>query len=210
MNDFPKLCAELIEDVSYLLRCVDDGDIDPVCIAECRQDLARARAARSEPLPPPVCHVLRLAQIIREVNGNHDKMSTELAEAILSHPGIAEVPALSGPLVGAAAASDEEWEARFRSWWSDHQGGAYFDAVPLVACIEWTRYAIAHFGATPQPANGKSPTAGELQTMAKMFGLEVNDWGVLSWLVVTCIAAYGDGTTPTPIPVAERLPREGV
>jgi hypothetical protein len=54
MSDFPKLCAELIEDISYLLRCVDDGDIDPACIADCRQDLARARAALSEPVVGPV------------------------------------------------------------------------------------------------------------------------------------------------------------
>jgi hypothetical protein len=59
------------------------------------------------------------------------------------------------------------------------------------------------------PSNRESPSAGELQTMAKMFGLEVNDWAALSWLVVTCIAAYGDDTSPTPIPVAERLPGEG-
>jgi len=142
-----------------------------------------------------VDHVLRLAEIIRELDGNHDKGADALAEAILSHPGIADVPALSGPVVGAAAPSDQEWEARFRSWWSDHQDGAYFGAVPLVACIEWTRYAIARYGTISQPANGNSPTAGELEVMAKMFGLEVNDWAALSWLVVTCIAAYGDSNT---------------
>ena len=32
--------------------------------------------------------ILRLAEIIREVDGNHDKGAAALAEAILSHPGI--------------------------------------------------------------------------------------------------------------------------
>ncbi len=45
--------------------------------------------AQPEPagLPPRVGHILRLAEIIREVDGNHDKGAAALAEAILSHPG---------------------------------------------------------------------------------------------------------------------------
>jgi hypothetical protein len=39
-------------------------------------------------LPPRVGHILRLAEIIREVDGNHDKGAAALAEAILSHPDI--------------------------------------------------------------------------------------------------------------------------
>ena len=40
-----------------------------------------------EGLPPRVGHILRLAEIIREVDGSHDKGAAALAEAILSHPG---------------------------------------------------------------------------------------------------------------------------
>jgi len=187
MNDFPKLCAELVEDVSYLLGCVDDGDIDPACIAECRQDLARARAALSEPLPPRVGHVLRLAEIIRELDGNHDKGADALAEAILSHPGIADVPALSEPVVGAAAPTTADIDALWLATWSDEKQCYDVEA--------FARTLLARFGTTPHPANSESPTAGELEVMAKMFGLEVNDWAALSWLVVTCIAAYGDSNT---------------
>lgn len=39
-------------------------------------------------MPPKVGHILRLAEIIREVDGNHDKGAAALAEAILSHPAI--------------------------------------------------------------------------------------------------------------------------
>jgi hypothetical protein len=41
-----------------------------------------------EELPPRVGHILRLAEIIREVDGNHDKGAAALAEAILSHSDI--------------------------------------------------------------------------------------------------------------------------
>lgn len=37
-------------------------------------------------MPPRVGHILRLAEIIREVDGKHDKGACRLAEAILSHP----------------------------------------------------------------------------------------------------------------------------
>ena len=53
--------------------------------------VSRTRAALAQPepagLPPRVGHILRLAEIIREVDGNHDKGAAALAEAILSHPG---------------------------------------------------------------------------------------------------------------------------
>jgi hypothetical protein len=56
-----------------------------------RQLIARTRAELAQPepegLPPRVGHILRLAEIIREVDGNHDKGAGALAEAILSHPG---------------------------------------------------------------------------------------------------------------------------
>mgnify|MGYP007069472618 CR=1 FL=1 len=40
----------------------------------------------SESLPPKIGHILRLAEIIREVDGNHDLGASALAERILSHP----------------------------------------------------------------------------------------------------------------------------
>jgi hypothetical protein len=155
MSDFRKLCAELAEDARYLLGCVDDGDIDPVCIAECREHLGRARA--------------------------------ELAK----------------PVGGPAAPSDEEIHGWVCQWWESY-GKGY---LPHSSDTQLVKDALNHFGTTPTPANRESPTAGELQTMATMFGLEVNDWAALSWLVVTCIAAYGDGATPTP-PDDGELPEE--
>jgi hypothetical protein len=47
----------------------------------------RAAATALPGLPPRVGHILRLAEIIREVDGNHDLGAAALAEAILAHPG---------------------------------------------------------------------------------------------------------------------------
>ena len=84
MTDFRALCAELVE-----LDQAEPGDY-----ANWRQNwnaaIARARAALAQPEPqgpmPEVDDILRLAAIIRRVDGNHDKGAAALAEAILSHP----------------------------------------------------------------------------------------------------------------------------
>lgn len=57
---------------------------------------AIARYGRSTPAPVPVAKpdvdpILRLAEIIREVDGNHDKGAAALAEAILSHRDFVKV-----------------------------------------------------------------------------------------------------------------------
>jgi hypothetical protein len=84
MTDFRALCQELVE-----LDQAEPGDY-----ANWRQcwnaAIARARAALAQPEPqgpmPEVDDILRLAAIIRRVDGNHDKGAAALAEAILSHP----------------------------------------------------------------------------------------------------------------------------
>ena len=45
-------------------------------------------------MTPSVGHILRLAEIIREVDGNHSLGAAALAEAILSHPQVDMVPSL--------------------------------------------------------------------------------------------------------------------
>ena len=58
-----------------------------------RATLDRWGRPAAAPVPEPgevprIGHILRLAEIIREVDGRHDKGAAALAEAILSHPGI--------------------------------------------------------------------------------------------------------------------------
>jgi len=42
-------------------------------------------------LPPKVGHILKLAEIIREVDGSNSLGAAALAEAILSHRGVGDV-----------------------------------------------------------------------------------------------------------------------
>lgn len=100
-NNFCALCADLIEAVLS-----DDSHID------CTEIARRARAALGEADEPAVPEgrdpaavtkqpsdaeqVLRLAAIIREVDGNHSKGAAALAESILDHPGFRVVLASWG------------------------------------------------------------------------------------------------------------------
>jgi hypothetical protein len=85
MIDFRALCAELVEAYEWC--------INRYMTAPSNKDalVYRARAAlEAQPEPqgpmPEVDDILRLAAIIRRVDGNHDKGAAALAEAILSHP----------------------------------------------------------------------------------------------------------------------------
>ena len=81
MTNFRALCAELVyldeEEVSDWTRKWADA-------------VKRTKAALAQPEPqglmPEVDDILRLAAIIRRVDGNHDKGAAALAEAILRHP----------------------------------------------------------------------------------------------------------------------------
>jgi hypothetical protein len=50
-TDWRKICAELIEDLSYLVECCDSDNCDPVALKECRQHLRQTRDALSQPEP---------------------------------------------------------------------------------------------------------------------------------------------------------------
>ena len=79
-------------------------------------------------LPPRVGHILRLAEIIREVDGNHDKGAAALAEAILSHPGsrwsptIEPVPVAERPWEREKGWLDPDGEC----WWCPPDGPPYW------------------------------------------------------------------------------------
>jgi hypothetical protein len=65
---------------------------------------APAAEPATDELPPKVGHIFRLAEIIREVDGTHDKGAAALAEAILSHPRIGEVLPSEAPAPATASA----------------------------------------------------------------------------------------------------------
>ncbi len=90
----------------------------------------RARVALAQPepevperLPPRVGHILRLAEIIREVDGSYDKGAAALAEAILSHPGSRWSPAIQPVAVAERPWVGRAWfDADGRCWWFNHAG----------------------------------------------------------------------------------------
>jgi hypothetical protein len=52
-----------------------------------------------------------------------------------------------GAIAGTAEApTDKDLEAKFCCWYKDEFGSTYFGAVPLVACIKWTKFALARYG----------------------------------------------------------------
>jgi hypothetical protein len=62
------------------------------------------------------------------------------------------------------APTDEQIESAFREWWKDSFGFPYFGAVPLVACIEWTKAVLARWGRpAPEPVSlaERRPTAAD-------------------------------------------------
>jgi hypothetical protein len=59
--------------------------------------------------------------------------------------------ALAQPEPEVAGLSDDAIEADFRSWYNERYHHHYFGAIPLVECIEWTRYALTRYGTRPQP-----------------------------------------------------------
>jgi hypothetical protein len=79
-------------------------------------------------LPPRVGHVLRLAEIIRKVDGSHGLGAAALAEAILSHPGSRWRPAIEPVPV-----SERPWE---REGWCDLDGECWW-GCELCGVASW-------------------------------------------------------------------------
>ena len=64
---------------------------------------------------------------------------------------------------------------------------------------------------TPAPgAEFLRPTMDEVMGLAKVFGVEVNDCYALMWLVVTSIAAWGDGPGALPASGLQIGPQEDI
>ena len=53
-TDYRALCAELIEDVCYLIDCVDHDCCDPVALMECREHVSQTRTALAQSEPEGV------------------------------------------------------------------------------------------------------------------------------------------------------------
>jgi hypothetical protein len=66
-TDWRRTCAELIEDVCYLIDCVDHDCCDPVALMECREHLSQTRTALAQPEPEgPTERIASIATAVRE------------------------------------------------------------------------------------------------------------------------------------------------
>jgi hypothetical protein len=83
-TDWRALCARMADELDHYRQLLMDDRRETHALA------TEARTALAQPEPqglmPEVDDILRLAAIIRRVDGNHDKGAAALAEAILSHP----------------------------------------------------------------------------------------------------------------------------
>ena len=150
---------------------------------------------------PRIGHILRLAEIIREVDGNHDKGAAALAEAILSHPGIcsaglAALDEADGPAVPdgrepasvATQPSDEELEKLAEPFSFVAEGGwdrSVYDETG------YARAVLARWGRpTPQPVplSERLPSAADCDVEDNCWWFDPHADG--AWYVDTFQSCY--------------------
>ena len=80
--------------------------------------------------------------------------------------------------------SSDEIEVKFRSWYKEKYGSAYFGSVPLVVLIEWSKTLLNQIN--PQPVNGWQPISTapkdgtEIQVSDYEF-VEIVSWSWDAW-----------------------------
>jgi hypothetical protein len=137
-DTFRALCAELADWIHEETR-TSSGISDPL--------VARARAALAQPEPegpmPEVDDILRLAAVIRRIDGNHDKGAAALAEAILSHPDSRwqhAQPEPQGP-------TDEELDEFAIYWWGpETDERSVSDVIESGSMAAFAQAALARWG----------------------------------------------------------------
>ena len=148
-DQFRELCAEFsaIEDAlsgNMVLASNQGQSLDGYsALANFRSVAKRARAYLAakpqgegdDGLPPRVGHILRLAEIIREVDGSHNLGASALAEAILSHPGARWGRPTPQPIPVSELPGPKDCDAEGRCWWygegEDMVGWTYQDSQGL-------------------------------------------------------------------------------
>ena len=89
--DFHSLISQMADELDQCHQLLVDDRRQRHPLADHARALLAEADGPAVPVPkeePRIGHILRLAEIIREVDGKHDKGAAALAEAILSHPGI--------------------------------------------------------------------------------------------------------------------------
>jgi hypothetical protein len=163
-TDFRALCAELIEDVCYLIDCVDHDCCDPVALMECREHLSQTRTTLAQPEPEGVGEVKELVDWLNASArewadlGEYDEGSKchRAADILTRHarPTIKPVPVaerLPGP---------EDCDAEGRCWWltlavADGGRGGYstfWELTTFKAAVRCASHWLPHH-ALPVPTH---------------------------------------------------------
>jgi hypothetical protein len=101
-------------------------------------------------------HILKLAEIIREVDGGNRLGAAALAEAILSHPGNRRSPAIE-----PEEPTDEELRQLWRELYAFHDGPTSGDVVEIARAVlsRWGLPAAEPEGTITEPRGCPTPGA---------------------------------------------------
>ena len=84
-TDWKELCVQLYAALEAHSTTWDDEVLLDRVGTALRRAQPELDGSADDELPPKIGHILKLAAIIREVDGNHSLGAAALAEAILSH-----------------------------------------------------------------------------------------------------------------------------
>ena len=207
--DYRAMCAELIDALAEWR--LGGGPPEDTADADL---IDRARALLAEPEPgevPRIGHILRLAEIIREVDGRHDKGAAALAEAILSHPGIcsAGLAALAQPV--AEGPTDEELLRTYGIAKRDHCYEGDLDDWPKkserAATVAGIRAVLSRWGRpTPQPVavSERLPSAADCDVEDNCWWFDPHADG--AWYVDTFQSCYTHWLPANALPTPDAKP----
>ena len=133
-TDWRKTCAELIENVRYLIDCVDRDCFDPVALMECREHLSQTRTALAQPEPEGV-----IAPSNRPIIS-----APKLSIFAVSRPTIEPVP--------VSKAEIDELTEQHCSDLGDLRIGIAPEDVPALVTAVLARYARPTIEPVPVPA----------------------------------------------------------
>jgi hypothetical protein len=145
--------------------------------------------------------ILRLAEIIRDVDGNHDKGAAALAESILSHPGIRSVGLDAKPVAANAPGPSLDDLARLCEKHEFH----YEDDYSLQCLLNMVRDAILRWSGLAAP-----PADGEVAELVRLLNAEASEDLVSNHLLWTSatevrrVAELLQQRHPAPVAVSER------
>jgi hypothetical protein len=120
-TDWRKTCAELIENVRYLIDCVDRDCFDPVALMECREHLSQTRTALAQPEPEGLTDQ-DLDDLANEMLDWNCEGWRAYARAVIA----ADRTRYARPTIEPVPVSERPWE---REGWCDAEGRCWWGRV---------------------------------------------------------------------------------